>query len=151
MIESKTLFDSSVRNDMHDRLKRLSATQSPLWGRFEAPRMVCHVRTGLELTLAAAAPRSATGLMARFPVNWMMIYMMPWPKAKAESPPELLVTEPGDWQQDVAQLHERIDQFERRSANDAWPESVGFGQISGHAHGVLQYRHLDHHLRQFGV
>jgi hypothetical protein len=26
-----------------------------------------------------------------------------------------------------------------------------FGRISGRSWGALQYKHLDHHLRQFGV
>jgi hypothetical protein len=44
--------------------------------------------------------------------------------------------------------HER---FSQRGPNAAWPPSKVFGRISGSSWGVLQHKHLDHHLRQFGV
>ena len=32
-----------------------------------------------------------------------------------------------------------------------WQEHPAFGRLARRAWGVLAYRHLDHHLRQFGV
>jgi hypothetical protein len=32
-----------------------------------------------------------------------------------------------------------------------WPEHPAFGRMSRRVWGVLGYRHLDHHFRQFGV
>ena len=33
----------------------------------------------------------------------------------------------------------------------AWHPHPMFGQLSGHSWGVLMWRHMDHHLRQFSV
>jgi hypothetical protein len=33
----------------------------------------------------------------------------------------------------------------------AWPEHPAFGHLTHRAGGVVEYRHADHHLRQFGV
>jgi len=32
---------------------------------------------------------------------------------------------------------------------EEWPEHPAFGALSRRAWGVLIYRHMDHHLRQF--
>ena len=32
-----------------------------------------------------------------------------------------------------------------------WPDHPAFGALSRRAWGVLIYRHMDHHLRQFGA
>ena len=41
------------------------------------------------------------------------------------------------------ELHERISRLT--------PETPAFGPLSARGWGVLTYRHLDHHLLQFGV
>ena len=38
-----------------------------------------------------------------------------------------------------------------RERGAAWPTHPAFGPTSGRESGVLQYRHLDHHFRQFGL
>jgi len=86
-----------------------------------------------------------------WPLNWLLIYVVPWPKGKAEAPPSLLQSRPAEWQRDLDGLKELIERFGKRSPDDDWPVNVAFGRISGGAWGVLQYKHCDHHLRQFGL
>jgi hypothetical protein len=38
-----------------------------------------------------------------------------------------------------------------KSVWNAAPEHPAFGRLSGRAWGALVYRHMDHHLRQFGL
>ena len=70
---------------------------------------------------------------------------------KADAPAELLQRTPAEWKNDCATLRDLIDEFGQRSPSDAWPRSLVFGRISGRTWGVLQYKHCDHHLKQFGV
>jgi hypothetical protein len=56
-----TLFDARDRTRILDRLARLTPARRPLWGRFTAPAMVCHVscalRQGLRVRHGAAGTR----------------------------------------------------------------------------------------------
>ena len=61
------------------------------------------------------------------------------------------LTSPTTWEADVDRLRDLIGRFAARGPNASWPPSRAFGRISGRSWGVLQYKHLDHHLRQFGV
>jgi hypothetical protein len=147
----KTLFDPADRRALLARLDDLEAAGTPGWGQMNAPQMICHVRTALRLSLGEGLDRKPTGPLARWPFNWLVIHVLPWPKGKAQSPPELLAAQPGPWEDDLAELRRLIDQFGDRNPRDDWPQSVAFGKISGSAWGVLHYKHLDHHFRQFGI
>ncbi len=118
-----SLFDPKTRDAILDRIGRLAPDRKPLWGRFTAPEMVCHVSCDLRQ----------------------------WPKGKGRSPPEFLATRPTTWQGDVSRLRALIDRFADRGPAAHWPPSRVFGRISGRSWGVMLHKHLDHHLRQFGV
>jgi hypothetical protein len=79
------------------------------------------------------------------------MYVLPWPRGKTKAPPELFDFEPDQWAGDAAELSDLIGQFGARNPTDDWPANMVFGRISGRAWGVIQYRHLDHHLSQLGV
>ncbi len=146
-----TLFDAQDRRRIMDRIERLAPNRQPQWGRFTAPEMVCHVSTGLRQGLGEAELGPPVGPMRRWPLNWLLIHVVPWPKGKAAAPPEMLARKPTTWGMDLSGLRDLIERFGARGAGGVWPESKVFGRISGRSWGVLQHKHLDHHLRQFGV
>jgi hypothetical protein len=146
-----SLFDAKARGAILDRISRLTPERAPLWGRFTAPEMVCHVSCSLRQGLGELPSDPPSGLLSHAPINWLVIHVVPWPKGKAQSPPEFLTTRPTAWQDDVTRLRELIRRFAERGPAAEWPPSRVFGRISGQSWGALQHRHLDHHLRQFGV
>jgi hypothetical protein len=146
-----SLFDARVRDVILGRIARLSSDRAPLWGRFSAPEMVCHVSSALRQSLSELDAGQPAGPFVRAPMNWLVIHVLPWPKGKGKSPQEFLATKPTTWQTDVNALKELVHRFAARGPNAEWPQSRAFGKISGHSWGVLQHKHLDHHLRQFGV
>jgi len=76
---------------------------------------------------------------------------MPWPRGRVHTSPELLQTAPSaSFESDRDELIRLIKAFA-----DLPPESPGmhpmFGRLSHRLWGILAWRHLDHHLRQFGA
>jgi len=92
-----------------------------------------------------------SGRFAWFPMNWIFIHVLPWPKGTAKSPPEFLAARPTTWEADVGRLRDLVERSSSRGPAAPWAASLAFGRISGRSWGVLEYKHLDHHLRQFGV
>lgn len=144
-------MDPAARAALVERVGRLRPDAPARWGRFTAPEMVSHVSCTLRQGLGELPPGPATGPLAHAPLNWVVIHVLPWPKGKVKSSREFLDTLPGSWHDDLAQLRDLIERFGSRDPAGAWPASTPFGHISGRSWGVLQYRHLKHHLEQFGV
>jgi hypothetical protein len=113
--------------------------------------MICHVSCGLRQGLGELETGPPSGPLSHAPLNWLVIHVVPWPKGKAQSPPEFLSTRPTTWDADVGRLHDLITRFAARGPDAPWPASRVFGHISGRSWGALQHKHLDHHFRQFGV
>ena len=146
-----SLFDPRDRVAILDRISRLTPQGKPIWGRFTAPEMVCHLSCALRQGLGELEADPPSGPLAHFPLNWLVIHVLPWPKGKGKSPPEFLATRPTSWAADLSLLSDLVERFGARGPAAAWPPSRVFGRISGASWGVLEHKHLDHHLRQFGV
>lgn len=63
----------------------------------------------------------------------------------------LLSTRPDDLERDKAKLKDLIGRFNAAGPAHDWSVHPLFGKLPGKQWGRLAYRHLDHHLRQFGV
>ena|SRR5215813_11143089 len=146
-----SLFDPQARNAVLARVSRLTPDGKPIWGRFTAPEMVCHVSADLRQGLAELEAGPPSGPVSRFPMNWLAIHVIRWPRGRGKSPPEFLATKPTTWEADVSRLRDLIERFGARGPSASWPASRAFGRISGPSWGVMVHKHLDHHLRQFGV
>src|SRR2546425_11311676 len=99
-----SIFDLLVRAAILDRISRLTREREPVWGRFTAPEMVCHISCDLRQGLGELEAGPPSGPLARFPLNWLAIHVLPWPKGKGKSPPEFLGTRPTTWAADVGRL-----------------------------------------------
>ena len=145
-----TLFDPSARAQIVSRLSRLAPDRQPLWGRMNAGQVQTHLADQLRSGLGDLACRSRGGPFRFFPLRELIIYLLPWPKG-VPTAPELLSTSPAEFAGDQKVLAELVERFGTRKDGEPWGEHPAFGRISRRAWGVLAWRHLDHHLRQFGL
>jgi hypothetical protein len=145
-----TLFDPSARAKLVSRLSGLTPDRRPLWGRLDAARVQTHLAAQLRMALGDLTCRSKNTPF-RYPVvRELIIYVLPWPKG-APTAPELLATEPADFEADRQALIQLVERMGTRNPEEPFGEHPAFGPLSRRAWGVLGWRHLDHHLRQFGL
>lgn len=145
-----TLFDARDRRMILERLGKLRPDARPLWGRFTPSQMVCHVTTGVGQGLGEVVLGPPSGPLTHWPLNWLLIHVVPFPR-NAPAAPDMLSRAPTSWEQDMATLRRMVEAYGAADPGGEWPASRVFGRISGRSWGVLQYKHLDHHLRQFGL
>ena len=146
----KSALDDAARRELGDRILRLRFDRTPSWGRMDAARMVVHLSDSLRMAFGEliVAPRR---LPLRFtPLKQLCVYWVPIPKG-APTAPELIARQPGDWDSTVSELQALLDRLAETTAATRWPAHPAFGKLTGKQWGVLIYRHMDHHLRQFGV
>ena len=146
----KTLWDKTARKELCERLGRLTPSAARRWGAMSAPQMVTHLVDSMRMAVGDM-PVAPKKVPIRFtPIKQLIIYCLPFPKG-VPTAPELLSRVPSDWPAECAALVTLIDRFAERDRAAHWPDHPAFGKLTGNNWGVLAYRHIDHHLKQFGV
>jgi hypothetical protein len=84
------------------------------------------------------------------PLKQLMVYWLPFPRGIMTSP-ELIGRKPLDWAIESAAVRKHVQSFESLDPRATWPEHPVFGKMTPQAWCVFAYRHMDHHLRQFGI
>jgi hypothetical protein len=146
-----TLLDEHDRVAILERAGRLRAETPPRWGRMDAAQMLQHCAEALAASLGDIhhQPLGKPLFHTRL-VKYLVIRVLPFPK-NAPTAPELRVASPAVFDAERT----RLAAFVRRYANAADPgvsaEHPLFGILAPQEWGELEYKHLDHHLRQFGV
>ena len=146
----KSIWQDESRNELNERLRALAWNNPAQWGKFTAPKMVCHLADSLRMAMGDL-PVEPKRLPIRYPpLKQLIIYVAPFPKG-APTAPELLTRAPREWTSDIADVQALLNRAARTATTDGWPEHPAFGALSKRAWGVLIYRHMDHHLKQFGA
>ncbi len=146
-----SLFDSRFETEVVDRLERLTPEHHPQWGVMSVGEMLCHLNDYFDVALGTTScrpilPRLAQTIVRPILVNWPFRY-----PRNVRTFPELLATDPEILQTDRATLVRRVREFVSRRGQDTWPENPLVGRVTGRQWAKLAYKHLDHHLTQFGV
>jgi hypothetical protein len=145
-----TIWNAADRQAILNRFGRLSPEARPKWGSLDAPRMVTHVTDGIRASLGELTLKPFPGPLQHWPINVLVMFYLPWPKS-APTAPELLERKPVNWAVELEALASAVNQFAARDVNSTWTPHVAFGALTGAQWGRLNYRHLDHHLGQFGA
>ena len=147
----KSLWQIEAQRELSGRIGQLVPDRKADWGRMSPQQMVCHLTRSVQM---AAGETQVAGRWTPFQlpgIKQFVLYYAPFPK-NVPTAPELVVRQtPNPWSQDVADLHAAIGRFLGRGVEARWPPHPAFGALDGWQWGVLVYRHVDHHLRQFSV
>ena len=146
------LFDPTDRRSILDRIDGLNPQSQRQWGKMEIAQMMAHCAVPLEQAASGRQVRQRLigKLLAPF-VRGSILGEKPFGR-NAPTDPDFKVADPRDFAQEKTRLLAAIDAFVRRG-----PDAMGnqthpfFGRMRGQQWGWLMYKHLDHHLRQFGA
>jgi hypothetical protein len=149
----KNLFDATLVDEVKTRLDRLQPDSKAQWGKMNAAQAVAHCTAGLELALGDRLPPRI--LLGR------ILGPLVKPKAFREDEPMrrnsptvqgLVVNDERDLPAERERLSKMIDRFAAGGpdACTMHPHSF-FGRLTPEEWSMWMYKHLDHHLQQFGV
>ncbi len=146
------LFDPARVAEVKGRLALLRADSPRQWGKMTAPQAVAHLAIGLEAALGERnLPRLFIGrLFGRLAKRGALGKDGPIIR-NAPTAPEFLVTDRRDLDRERERLLHLIDRFAVGPAACTAHPHPFFGHLTPDEWAVLEYKHLDHHLRQFGV
>jgi hypothetical protein len=147
-----TLANIAFGENFCGRISQLDPQGAPKWGRMTAHQMVCHLNDSFRVGLGERQVSRAPSPVPRSWVKWIALRTpLPWAH-NLPTRPEIKQgtggTPPKDWGQDCETLRQLIRSFPSAQHSATHPI---FGEMSRDDWQIWGYRHVDHHLRQFGV
>ena len=153
----KSVFDRNVTDELIARIERLSSATRPQWGTMDAAQMLAHCckpyETIFDPAYALAHPKPnafVRFLLATF-LKPIVVGEKPY-KRNARTAPEFIVADRRDLETERRRLVGYIRQVQSLgAAHFDGKEAHSFGAMTRTEWNNLFYKHLDHHLVQFGV
>ena len=150
----KNLFDPPVANQVKTRLEKLEPQSERCWGKMTAAQMLAHCSVSMQWAVGEVVPEKgplATRLIGRL-VKPMVFRNEDPLRRNSPTAGSLVVSDERDFARERERLSTLIDRFQAGgpAACTKNPHSF-FGKMTPQEWAILMYKHLDHHLRQFGV
>lgn len=147
----KTILDPSDLHNVQSRIRLLTPESQKKWGKMTAVEMLHHCTQQLRLALGEIeAPAQGPSFLRTSLGKWISLSSIPWPKG-SPTPKEMNMKKNPvsamEFESARVQLLHYIDKVCSAPTLHSHPF---FGKLSQKEWGRLIYKHLDHHLKQFG-
>jgi hypothetical protein len=150
----KNLFEAGRADDLKARVAQLRAESTRVWGSMTPAQAMAHCSASLEWALGERIPPRA-GLMVRIMGRLIKPMVLKDDKPlRRNSPtaPDLIVHTEPNIEAERTRLCTMIDRFAKEGPDGCTTHAHSFfGPLKPNEWAILMYKHLDHHLRQFGV
>jgi len=149
----KNLYDAPRVQEIKERIARLRPDSQRLWGTMNAPQAVAHCAAGMEMAVGERnLPRAFPGRLLGWIIKPLALRDDQPMRRNTPTMPELVVRDERNLSAERERLVALIDRFAAAgpAGCTTHPHSF-FGRLAPDEWAILTYKHLDHHLRQFGV
>lgn len=146
------LFDKTDKDEIINRIDELHPNSKPMWGKMSVSQMLAHCVHPVNVALGELKPkRNLFGVLFGKTAKKKLMSEKPFPKNLPTDKNFLVKNEP-DFYASQHALKDVIQKFFDSDKNEiaARPHPF-FGKMTIDEWGVLGYKHLDHHLKQFDV
>ena len=149
-MEVKNLFEPAVKQEIEDRINKLTLQSQPKWGKMNVAQMLAHLQEPMAIALDGKTVKA----------NWLMKMIFPLFKSKLwddqpykqnlpTSPSFITYGSEKDFENEKQGLLNMVNRFtETNIISDRHPI---FGKLTKENWSKATWKHVDHHLRQFGA
>lgn len=152
----KSVANQHCLAELVARLERVSLDSQRRWGTLTPGEMLCHLGDAAESVLGIRIPPGPPSTnRPRTLFKLLALYSpVPWPKGVPTRPgvdPRREGTKPGGFSADQARAIESLRALAIAPADRLSLSHFRFGSMSQRDWRRWAYKHVDHHLRQFGL
>lgn len=148
----KSLFDPPVTGEIIDRINQLTPETKGLWGKMTVSQMLAHLQPALKVALGEQTlKKGLIGFLFGRMAKRQMITEAPF-KKNLPTAPSFIIKNERNFDDEKSKLIDLVQRFSKES-KQALEARIHpfFGKLSAEEWNILHWKHLDHHLRQFGV
>ncbi len=147
------IFSKSVSDGVIERINKLKPDLQPVWGKMAVAQMLAHCNVTYEMLYDNKHPKP--NAFMRFMIKLMaketVVGEKPY-KKNLRTAPAFLITDAKNFDEEKKRLIAYVNRTQALGENHfQGKESLSFGKLSIAEWNNMFYKHLDHHLTQFGV
>jgi len=148
----KSIFNKEDNQAMIARINQLSSGSTPLWGKMNAGQMLAHVSVAMQVGFGEVKlKRGLMGILFGRIAKKQMVNELPF-KQGLPTDKNFIIKNTVDFEEEKSKVLLLVKRFAEKgpSAITGEPHPF-FGKLTTSEWDLLSWKHLDHHLRQFGV
>lgn len=149
----KNIFQPTVTAEITDRINKLTSATAQLWGKMNVGQMLAHCNVTYEMVYDDIHPKP--GPIMRFILKKLVKSKVtdekPYPKNN-QTAPQFIIKGDRDFEKEKNRLIDYINKTQTLGEEHFnGKESHSFGKLNKTEWNNMFYKHLDHHLAQFGA
>ena len=149
-MEVKNLFDPAAKQEIIDRIHKLTPNTKQLWGKMNVSQMLAHVQIPIRIAYGTHHPKGSFLLRLIGPIFKSKLWdEKPYKQSLPTDPTFIMAGLEKDFEKEKVALIEMINGFSETSI--AGEHHPVFGKLTKENWSKATWKHLDHHLQQFGV
>lgn len=149
----KNIFELQTTNEIIERINKLTPETKAVWGKMNVAQMLAHCNVTYEM-IYDNKHKKAEGFkkfILKLLIKNIVVNEKPY-KRKSQTAPEFIITDTRNFELEKKRLIEYLIKTQKLGeAHFEGKESNSFGPLKTHEWKNMFYKHLDHHLSQFGA
>ena len=149
----KNIFEKEVTVEIIERISCLSNSTNRKWGKMDVAQMLAHCNVTYEYIYDTKHPQSKgiKKFILKSFVKPIVVGTKPYSQ-NGRTAPDFIMDEEKDFELEKTRLIEHLNKTQKLGENHFNnKESHSFGKLTSLEWNNMFYRHLNHHLEQFGV
>ncbi|WP_316636436.1 DUF1569 domain-containing protein [uncultured Flavobacterium sp.] len=148
----KNLLNERIANQLITRIEKLTPQSKSIWGQMNSTEMLAHCNSCNKQILEESRTTQKT-VLKQYLLRILAIYLAPkFTKGRITEEQHITKGKFGDDKFETQkELFKTIIKKFPQNNKELTLTHPAFGNISTHQWGIAAYKHMDHHLRQFGV
>ncbi len=149
-MEIKDLFDPAVKQEIIDRINKLTPDTERKWGKMNVSQMLAHLQAPIEVAYDTRIVKGNLLIKMMVPFFKSSLYNdKPWKTSLPTDKTFITTGEVKDFETEKNKLLGLVEKFSESAIRDT-PHPI-FGKMTNMQWSNAAWKHIDHHLRQFGV
>ncbi len=148
------IFTKEVSDGVIERINKLTPESQRQWGKMDVARMLAHCNVAYETIYEPdkhPKPNFLFGLLLKTLVKRVVTSEKP-PKKNSPTAPQFIIADERDFERERTRLIEFIERTQQLGEAEFDGKIHGnFGKMNKTQWNNVLYKHIDHHLQQFGV
>ncbi|MDO6436520.1 DUF1569 domain-containing protein [Cyclobacterium sp. 1_MG-2023] len=147
------IFSKDILENVIQRINNLQPETQPSWGKMNVSQMLAHCNVAYEMVYdnKHAKPNFFMKAIMKTFVKKIVTGETPY-KRNSQTAPAFIIKDSRNFKTEKTRLIDYLNKTHQLGASSFdKKESLSFGKLSVNEWNNMFYKHLDHHLTQFGV